>query len=351
MKIGIIAAHHIRFSPYIFYYTKILEELGFDYELIIPNKMGIIDEFSHKVHLLPWNPQYSSLINYFLYANKVVKVIDYEKYDALIILTTVNASYLAPYLSKKYKKKYIVDIRDYTHENNRFYFFLESMGIRNAKLNVISSSKFTEFLPVSQYVVCHNINFEIKDLELLWKKPGDRIIIGHVGSISYKEQCKKLINLVKEDDRFEFHIYGKESKEKEIENIVSGLKCDRIRYFGAYLPADKEKIIPTLDILFNTYGNKNPLLDYALSNKLYDAMYYKKLLLTSPCTYMEEVGGKIAYSLDYDTESELDLLYEWVRKLRKEVVENYQNTMLQRFIQDNITTESKIKNILIEWTR
>lgn len=349
MEIGIIAAHNIRYSPYIFYYTNILDNLKIKYELIYPDKSKLNEEFPQTKNPVEWNNRLPSILNYYFYSSKVKKIIKEKRYDGLIVLTTINVAYLSTYLKKNYNNKYIVDIRDYTHEDKKSFYFLEKIGITHAALRVISSKKFEKFLPINKYFTCHNLSMTNLEKKFKWKKPDKEIIIGHVGSISYKEPCKKLINLIKNDERFEFHIYGNESDEKEIEKLVTSINCDRIKYFGPYTPDDKGKIINSVDILFNTYGNGIPLLDYAVSNKMYDAMYYKKLILTSPNTYMEELGGKIAYSIDYENDRSLDRLYNWIKVLDSNEIQEYQDRMMEKFINENRNTENKVIETIDNW--
>ena len=350
MKIGIISASNIRYSPYIFYYTKILDSCSIDYELIFANQEQVEDEFKKESLCVNWNSKRPRSIEYGVYAKKVIKIIKNKKYDGLIVLTSIMATYLSIFLKNNYKNRYIVDIRDYTHENIKPYFILEKIGVNNSALNIISSPKFKTFLPSGNYRVCHNMNFDVIDYNKKWKKPDKtRIKIGYIGAVIYKSQCKSLINLVLEDERFELHIYGFEPGDDSVKQMVHDIDYNRITYHGPYVPEEKNRIIESVDILFNTYGNGCPLLDTALSNKLYDAMYFKKLLLTSKQTYMEEVGGKIAFSLDYAEAKNLDALFEWITNLEEEEVQEYQDMSIKKFVEENDETEQDVINTLNKW--
>ena len=57
---------------------------------------------------------------------------------------------------KKYKGKYIVDIRDFTLENIPFYRKAEQTVVKNSYSTVISSRGYKEFLPDYDYKVVHN---------------------------------------------------------------------------------------------------------------------------------------------------------------------------------------------------
>ena len=101
--IGIIAANNIRYSPYIFFYTNILDECGVSYELIYPDRNGIEEEWVGIVHKVQWNNKRHRLFEYEIYAKKVKRIIKKRKYTKLIVLTSVIATYMGNWLSKHYK--------------------------------------------------------------------------------------------------------------------------------------------------------------------------------------------------------------------------------------------------------
>lgn len=349
MVVGIVAANNIRYSPYIFYYTNILDELEIEYELIYANQNQLEEKFDKTSYPIEWNVNCSRAVEYLKYSRKVISIIKKKRYNGLIMLTAITATYCSNFLVKYYLNKYIVDIRDYTHENIWLYNLLEKKAIFNSAITVISSPMFRKFLPKFDYKICHNINFKVES-QKTWRKPmKDRIIIGYVGSLGYKENCVSLIKLVNEDERFEFRIYGSEPGEHSIETLVKSLNNNRITYHGAYMPNEKETIIDSVDILFNTYGNGCALLDTALSNKLYDAFYHKKLLLTSPNTAMAEIAGEIAFNLDYNSVTSLDNLYKWV--IGKEVteVQQFQDTMFMKFYEGNKETTKCVSDEILKW--
>ncbi len=350
MLVGIIAANNIRYSPYISYYTNILDTCDIDYELIFADQERVEDSFGKKSYAVKWNSKVPRAIEYFSYSRKVISIIKKKHYDGLIMLTSITAVYCSAFLKKYYSRRYIVDIRDYTHENIKPYYALEKIGILNSAITVISSPQFVKFLPKYDYIVCHNINFDVDKKHRIWKKPdSNRIVIGYIGAVGYKQNCISLMKMVQKDSRFELRIHGFEPGEPEVQNLVKEMNNERITYHGPYKPIEKEDIINSVDILFNTYGNGCPLLDYALSNKLYDALYLKKLLLTSPNTSMEEMSREIAYSIDYTTTDSLNGLYEWVMGLEKEKIQSFQDQRFNEFLTENMTTKKRIISIITGW--
>ena len=347
-KIGIVAANNIRYSPYILFYTNILDECGASYELIYPNRNQIDEAWDGIAYPLEWNNRIHSILNYMLYTDKVIRIIKEKKYSKLIILTSVIAAYMANWLEKHYQGRFVVDIRDYTYENIKLYAYLEGKALRTAKYRVISSERFKCFLPQLEYHIAHNISVSKDYCSVKWEKHDIPIIIGYVGSVAYKRTIEALARLVKKDSRFCFYIYGGGPVQEEVKKIVTECACERVRYYGPYEPKDKPEIIGSIDILFNVYGNDSPLLLYALSNKLYDAMYYHKLVLNSIGTYMEEMCGICGYSIDLEKNGALKELYNWYKGIDEYQINEYQDRMSARFFKENSITHDAIVKFIRE---
>lgn len=347
MRVGIIAANNIRYSPYIFFYTKILDNIEVQYELLAPDRNGIKEDFEKPLHVLPWDKSRGTLQNYYTYTNAIKKILKKENYDIVIVLTGVIAAFLGLWLKRNYPGRYIVDIRDYSHENIYPYFFMEKKAIENSLMNVISSQRFTSFLPKAKYYVCHNTNADNSREMYSFQRVGEPVRIGYVGSLFYADQCKKLMRLVSKDSRFRFDFYGTSDQESILKEAANELQTDRIAFHGAYEPKQKGEIIQKVDILFNAYGNGCPLLDCALSNKLYDALIYRKPILTSPDTYMAEMAGPLAFPIDLSDETVLDKLYNWYQMIDGREADTYAAQMMERIEKENNETKRKIADCIL----
>lgn len=313
MKVSIIAFNNLNKSPYVHVYADYCKSNGLEHEILYPNRDNLQETADCPLLPIPWNATKHKLVNFLAFRKAAIRHLNQAKPDFVIVLTTMPAVLLSRYLRRHFKGKYLVDIRDYTYEHVSFYFRLEKLAIEHAAMNVISSPGFTKFLPKAEYHLCQNIHAGYANGSggSFQCHPEEGITIGYVGSIAYKSQCMRLIHLVEKDDRFRFHLYGNENGTQQITEYVSQHPCDRIKTFGAYKPDEKVAILKQVDILFNAYGNGNKLLDYALSNKLYDAFYMKIPLLTSPHTAMSEEAGAFSYDIDLEKANSLDGLYDW----------------------------------------
>jgi len=99
-----------------------------------------------------------------------------------------------------------------------------------------------------------------------------------------------LFESLKDDERYEIHIYGKGTFQNLVETYAK--KYTNIKYFGEYnFFKDSANIYATLDLLYMPYDTTNGSLNnkVALPNKLYEAMYFQVPILTSQETYLGEL--------------------------------------------------------------
>ncbi len=332
MKVLIIAFSNLSKCPYVHPYTAFCKRNHIDYEILFLNRSGEKEPYEGTLHEIEWNDRAHKIFNFIKFRADTIGWLKKNKYDFIIVLTTIPAVLLSGYLSRHYKGRYLVDIRDYTYENVRFFYALEKKAIDNAAMNVISSPGFKKFLPKAEYVMCHNVAEQYRDKECRRFVPlaDPCITVGYVGSISYKAQCMKFIHLVEQAPRFRFHLYGNETGDNAITDYIAAHPNDRIHAFGPYKPAEKENIMSRVDILFNAYGNGRALLNYALSNKLYDAFHMGLPLLTSPGTSMSEESGEYSYDLDMDDPASMDGLYKWYHQIDPDAFAEYSAAYLRK---------------------
>ncbi len=75
MRAGIVAANNIRYSPYIFFYTRVLDRMNLSYDLIVPDRNGLNEISEQSVKLLPWNNKFPTIVNYIRYTHSVKKML------------------------------------------------------------------------------------------------------------------------------------------------------------------------------------------------------------------------------------------------------------------------------------
>lgn len=308
MKICLVLFADVLYSPYANFYIDFLTKHNIDFDVIFLNRDSKIRTKYPSNYFCFKKNNNNKIITCLRYISFVKKTIKKNGYNRLIIFTSTLSVLLNNFLTIKFKRKYIVDIRDYTFENLFIFKFFEKRVLKNSYANVISSKYFSKFLPKFNYKISHNIDFGLKTIQ---STNCDHITIGYVGSISYADEVLPLIDLVRKDNRFSFYFYGNDSTGGLIENYINKINCDRIKFFGRFNYSEKTNIYKNIDIIFNCYGNKTNLVKYALSNKLYDGIILCKPLLTSPDTAMSFELDKFTYSSCFGEETDLNALYDW----------------------------------------
>ena len=350
MKVSIIAFNNLKKSPYVNIYGDFCKKMGMEYELVYPDRSGLEETADCPLIRIPWDPTKGKVKNFLQFRRGVIRHLNKNKRDFVIVLTTMPAVLLSEYLCLHYKGRFLVDIRDYTYEHVKPYYFLEKLAIKYAAMRVISSPGFQKFLPESEYGLCQNVSAAYAQGQGGdFSSEGKGIItIGYVGTVAYKKTCKQLFRLVAKDPRFRFYLYGDEVDGSDLTQYLEKNPCDRIKMFGAYRPEQKVEIMSGVDILFNAYGNGNKLLDYALSNKLYDAFYMRIPLLTSPNTAMSEEAGVFSYDIDLDNETSLDGLFNWYQSVDGQAFDTYSKKYLKQVFAEQEVFYTKLSQVLTD---
>jgi hypothetical protein len=301
MKILIISLNNLYLTPYLDKYTTTLKSDKF---LVYWNRSGIIEEKAD-LRLIPFNfkigsnsSKFTKLIGYIKFLGFVKKTLKSIQFDKLIVFQTIIALFINKILVNEFKKKFIIDIRDYTRENNLIYrAFLQKLTL-NSFANIISSEGFLKFLPKSKYFLTHNIKWlgDIGIPQSSVKK--EKIVISYIGLIRFYDECKKVIKIFKDDQRFILNFIGEGSgflkKYCELNNVKN------VNLVGRFSPELTLDYYNDADIIYNLYGNQSPLVKYALSNKLYYAIQLRKPIAVNKDTFMEEISNKFNLAITFD---------------------------------------------------
>ncbi|MGJ0302823.1 glycosyltransferase [Aliarcobacter cryaerophilus] len=232
---------------------------------------------------------------------KLYKILKVNKYDTLIVN---NIDTLALFkictLFQKIDTKIVIeisDLRNHTYTNSlksKVMRAIEQFMFRFVDKLIVTSPKFYEMyynkLFDGKYFVLENKPLSNMIPQKLEKVKNDKIVIGIVGLLLQGKPYETLFETIKNDDRFEVHIYGKGTYQKLVEEYAN--KYKNIKYFGEYnFFQDSAKIYASLDILYMPYDTTNGSLNnkIALPNKLYEAIYFQVPIITSSGTYLGEL--------------------------------------------------------------
>lgn len=325
MKTCIILPCNIYNAPFYKRYEQMLRKKEINFDLIIWNRSNVTEEtegnefvFNVYDNVNSGNPL--KLINYIRFAWFSKKQLKSKKYDKIIILGSYAGimALLSRFLTKKYKSKYWLDIRDYTFEGIKTYFNMMEKAISNSYTTVISSEGYKVFLPEFNYIIAHNIDYDniekSKEVRLNYNS-ANPIRISFIGLIRYFDANKKLIDLFANDERFILQFYGMNSE--VLRQYCELEKIHNVDFHGRFLPSETAEFYKNTDIINNVYGNDSVAFTTALSNKLYFSVGLKIPILVSNGTYMEEISVKngFGFAINYEDPKCLDKLYEWYLNL------------------------------------
>lgn len=341
MKTCVVSTNNISMTPYFSVYKKILKS----YDIIYWNRNDdkeILEaenvfEFSDKGQ--------NKNVSYIKFLFYVVRILNSQCYDRVVFLHSQVGIAIYPLIFRKYRGKYICDIRDYEYENYWIYRKLEKFFTNNSIVNIISSPGYKQFLPKSEYHILHNDRLVEKKYIAAHdeKKQGGKLVIGNIGLIRFHEQNKRLLLKLKNDDRFELRFIG--TGANELREFCSDNQIENVVIKDYFKANETMKYFSECDMVFNLYGNHTPHLDYALSNKLYIAARFAMPILVCPDTYMEKVSVENGFGIvvDLNQDDVGSNIYEQYKKLMNSNIKNSCNTFIEKIEKENETTLEVMK--------
>ena len=356
-KIGIIFPGSIFTTPYLKRYTDIIERSGMEYDLIYWNTQNIAEESSAaeaiclNYQMTPTSSLIRKIVGYFKFvmmSNHALRKTNYEK---VIILTSISAVFLYGTLKKKYRKQYLLDIRDYYKENRPLYYLFEKKEIENSSRTIISSEGFKHFLPPQEYVITHNINWIEPEIVQNFRNEDKRnkkcINISFIGNMRFPQQDRAIIDCFANDSRFNVNFFG--SGYGIHESYCTENKIFNVSILDWFPPEMTIDLYRKTDMVLNLYGSGTPLLDFALSNKLYYAAQLGKPILVCPHTYMEKISTEynFGFSFDFKIENIKDRLFEYYQSIDwKKFYKNCDEYLLRVRMEDELFVKS-VENFII----
>lgn len=288
MKIGVILPTNIWFAPYLDIYNSFLDKENIDYEVISWNRDG-----SEKPSSLAFqekcqtSSRFKKLFKMFAYFRFARKKISENQYDKLIIFGSISGIFLLPTLFK-YKKKYIIDFRDLSIEQNQLLRSVYKISLKRSYSNVISSPGFKKFLPKVPYFISHNFKIDLVEKAILNKPTIDLsqnpINILTIGGIRDFSSNVEIVDSLANNNDYNVHFVGKGLASLKLQEHVESEKIKNV-FFKGYYEKEEEELYINECTLLNIYYPKTNLHSSALSNRFYNSLIYcKPMIVTSNST-------------------------------------------------------------------
>lgn len=302
--VGVICFWDRLATPYLGKYEKLLEKAQIPYKVVLWNRIGIgeTERVTYSRNEIVVSNIYETGIvkkslSFLRWKHVVTKIINKQKFDQLIILSTVPAVLLYNTLIHKYKNQYLFDIRDYTMEANTFFKRIVMSLVNNSMITGISSKGYMRWLDQSDKIMI-NHNITINQRGQTFQPPEHRkskIRFSFVGNVRLDEQTEALMLLLNNHKRIEQHFYGRIIPHCNIEKVVQMNGIHNIELHGAFDVKDKPNFFQNIDLINCVYANakeedKIPLGDSTpLPNRLYDALIFRRPIVASKGTYLAEL--------------------------------------------------------------
>ena len=362
MKACIITYDEYINIPYVHKYEEILLKNKITYDIILWNRSGQgieISDGAENNYLFSMQTNASKLskiIPFIKWRKDVKAILRKDKYDLLILCTTLPGVLISDILVRDYTKRFILDIRDYTYENWSVYRRFAEKNIGAAGLVIISSKGFQRWLPTGyEYMISHNISNSDYAIEEMQSSSGEKLwTIGFVGGIRYYEINKKLIMQMKNHENFKLLYVGKHHPGCDLLEYCMKNNVNNVEFSSRYNNSQKPEIYNQIDLINSIYGADNEETRTLLPHKLYDCVLYKKPIIVSKGTYLEDVVKKyrLGLAVDIDDENVPQSIEEYIYGFNKnEFINGCRKYIVEALNDEEMCTEKieeYLKNLRIE---
>lgn len=352
MKIGLILASDIWRAPYMNIYTKILEQLNIDYDVISWNRDGKDKELGYQFQMEMSDisiGKHLKLLPYLKYSFFIKSVVKKNDYDGLIVFNPQIALLLIDLLIKNYKDRYVLDYRDLSIEQNKFLKKPFLALLKNSYANVISSPGFKRCLPKEvEYFLSHNFDAELVKDTLKNTLPhnlsiGDETIkILTIGGIRDYDSNVEVIKGVANQKNILLQFIGKGHASERLKTFAIENNVLNIEFEG-YYPKEKEAEYVKQATLLNIFYPRKISHDTALSNRFYNSLIYKKPMIVTSNTLQGDFVEEYSLGLSLERCDNLDSkITEYVKTMDYIQFCQNCNQLLSKFLVDQEILEKKI---------
>lgn len=341
--------------PYIKFYEDYLKKHNHAYDIVLWNRsrhqIDIPNAYVYKGK--DRHTKAGKLLPFMGWRRFVLRLLKHQRYDRLIVLTTLPAVLLADKLLGEYRNRFWFDIRDFTYENISLYKEVVAKLVYAAAAVSISSPAFRSFLPESDKIyLTHNIsNQEAAESHCSLTPIHSPITIGFVGGIQFFDQNKLLLQQFANHPGFRLKYVGKPHLGCDLEPFCQTNGITNAEFLPAFTNDQKPAIYREIQLINCVYGNHNPVVRLLLPNRLYDCVLFKKPILVSAGTYLSEIVDQYHLGLSVDAETDdvvhavssyLDTFdpvvfergcHEFLEKVEQEIT--VYNRVLHTFCQDS----------------
>lgn len=358
MKILIIGFAKIKYMPYLNLYLENADRDKNDVDLIYWNRDLTSEDISNLSNVTIHEflcrqdddvPKYKK-IKSFLKFRKFAKSVLKRNFDFVVVLHSLPAVLLFDMLTAKYKDRFIFDYRDVTYEKSMIYKSVIHSLVKNSKKTFVSSDGFRKFLPQcdEKIITSHNvIQSEINGDFPEKNTSGEKVRLSFWGFIREEKTNLEIIKKIGNDSRFELHYYGREQATAcNIKTFAEKGGYKNVFFHGEYAPSDRFSFAENTDIIHNVYAEDNMM--FAVSNKYYDGLIFKKPQLVMKNSFMAEISEKsgVGFAVDPFSQDFANDVYGYFKNLDRNVFKKNCSTEILRISKEAEKTAQTVRDIL-----
>ena len=340
MKIALICPSNMLYMPYVGNYENILKENKVDYDIINWDRFMIEDRKSSMKYRDTKVGHQRNFFDYYKYKKFIVKHLNTTKYDKVIVFGIQLTFFLKKILQKKFRGKYIIDIRD--HNKVIDYFNIKKV-INNSAFVVLSSPGYKEWLPdIDKYIINHNTQIqsldELQSLEIELNK--EKINVAYIGAIRDYQVNIDFIDSLKNNSWVDIFFHGEGNINKDIQEYIDLKSIKNVYLTGRYKKEDEEKLYESNDLINVLRYNDGINNKTALPNRLYNAVIYGKPMLAFNGTYLSEQVSKYNLGIIIDSFYDMERI---INKYFKDLDVKRYNLDRRKFLEMVIMENRKFK--------
>lgn len=308
MKVCIFGPSNLRYMPYLRYYREVLDTCGrADVTVFYWDRFSLDEDApgTHGFHR-PDNGGINRLLGYAAYRRFLRRALQAADYDVYVVLTAQLAVLLHDVLSKT-GVRFILDIRDYSHENMAVFRWLLGDLVRKAEMVCISSPRFEKWLPKGrEYVISHNMS--AKAIQAAVSRAsfdqGEQCakVISYIGSVNYYEANVRFLRAAGSLSDVVIRYIGDGPCIEKLREYCSKKGFQNVRFFGGFQPEEKPGFYQSTHFVLACYGNDNPVVASALPNRLYESCIFRRPIIVTSGTYLAEVVAEYGLGIVMDSE-------------------------------------------------
>lgn len=355
MKVLIADTVSMDRAPYLQYYIDALKKSGVDYRVLVWNrsKDSALNRVGNIYTLNKTCPFGGSKLKKILpmleYRKVLLNLLDKEQFTHLILINTLASILIAPQVLKSFKLKYVMDIRDYTYERFSAYRFMVNKLVEYSFFTTISSAGFYKFIDKNPKIfINHNISMGYVETDMPTLGKRIPVTIGFVGSVRYKPENMRLINALGDNQKYFLLYAGEYVAGCDLESEITDKNKNNIEFSGAFSQGEKPSIYKKVDLINSLYGNASLEVTTAVPNRFYDALIFKKPILTSKGTYLAHLvtSNQLGISIDVYHDDILQKVEEYTQQFNAEEFCHRCKVLLKKINEEQTVYKMQIKKFL-----